>query len=357
MKKTGSKNLKIIAATSMAIFSLFACFSAAYAWFVATRKADNGADSFQVSDVQTSVQELSIHEFLGMTTDDGSSKSYCFNPIPSGFADFSDDPRNPSIVGDLTITLDEYSLDDPNHPVLLLFKVNGGVETITAETLFPFIAMDKPGDDELDSNHIVASYSLLEAKKSSASDGEIFEVTADEHHGGTYEDEETYITTRYQYNAASDEFELVWTDLARFDNAFSSVAQMHSLLFTFDSPFARNGNNFVINTSSDGVSEKTYKHYNETSEQYETLTTDCVPVLSSDCNDSNQSSFTKFNSNNEATFEQIVEVYNGSTSGYTYLGVIIDYFPKAVEYLSSYFLGHHYLNYGLSFDRDWVTKI
>ena len=60
MKKTRSKNLKIIAATSMAIFSLFACFSAAYAWFVTTRKVDNGADDFQVSDLQTSVKELSV---------------------------------------------------------------------------------------------------------------------------------------------------------------------------------------------------------------------------------------------------------------------------------------------------------
>ena len=357
MKKVGNKNVKIIAATSMAIFSLFACFSAAYAWFTAIRNVDNGADQFQVSDVQTSVQELSIHEFLGMSTETGSAKAYCFNPIPTGFADFSNDPQHPSTIGNLSITLDEYSLDDPNHPVLLLFKVSGGVENITAETTFPFIAKDKPGAAVLDDDHIVANYAGLEAKLGTATDGEIFEVTADNHHGGTYEDQTTYITTRYQYNGSTNSFDLIWTDLARFDNAFSSVAQMHSLLFTFDSPFTRNGNNFVINTSSDGVSEKTYKHYNETSEQYETLTTDCVPVLSSDCNDSNQSSFTKFNSNNEATFEQIVEVYNGSTSGYTYLGVIIDYFPKAVEYLSSYFLGHHYLNYGLSFDRDWVTKI
>ena len=47
--KTGQKPLKIIAATSMTIFSLFACFMGTFAWFNAVRAQNSQTDGFSVS--------------------------------------------------------------------------------------------------------------------------------------------------------------------------------------------------------------------------------------------------------------------------------------------------------------------
>ena len=56
------KNLKIIAATAMTIFSLFAATAGAYAWFTSRLNEAAEGDMFEVANVDTSVKEISIQE-------------------------------------------------------------------------------------------------------------------------------------------------------------------------------------------------------------------------------------------------------------------------------------------------------
>lgn len=63
MKKKGTnkKNLKIIAATSMAIFSLFACFYASFAWFMANNQVNNPTDGFDIGTDNSQITTISCY--------------------------------------------------------------------------------------------------------------------------------------------------------------------------------------------------------------------------------------------------------------------------------------------------------
>ena len=79
MKKLNKKALKIVAATSMAVFSLLATMTSAYAWFESIRNEEADNSDFYVKRIDTSINAISIHEFYGETDDDG-VKSFAFNP-------------------------------------------------------------------------------------------------------------------------------------------------------------------------------------------------------------------------------------------------------------------------------------
>ena len=60
-KKSGNKNIKIIAATSMVIFSLFASFSAAFAWFSSVNTIDNSTTGFGVNYDESTITATSVY--------------------------------------------------------------------------------------------------------------------------------------------------------------------------------------------------------------------------------------------------------------------------------------------------------
>ena len=59
----------------------------------------------------------------------------------------------------------------------------------------------------------------------------------------------------------------------------------------------------------------------------------------------------------EIEYQDDDNLYQGSTSGYTHLGIVIDYLPDSLEYIYSFYLGHTFLNAGLGFDCDWSMEI
>lgn len=339
----------------MTIFTLFVAFTGAFAWFVSKTSEDADGEAFEVSKVGTSVQEISIHEFYGTST--GSNPCYGFNPVPAGFVDYSN-PQSPSTTGTLSIELEKYSLEYPNHPILILFKVSGVNQQIDAETSYPFLSQDKPGADSLDGAHTVATYSALPA---SASNGEIFEVTNDEHQNGEYTDSgvRKKVTTRYKYVAAESKYELIWVDLAMFKNPLSSVVQMHSFEFTFTKPFMKSGNSLVVDSSSTALLTKTYTHIVNNVVQTDTDSGIWIPTSKfkdADATNTNMSSFVNIN-HGEATYQPKATLFEGSVGDYTYVGITVDYYSDALVYLFSEFLGHDYLNEDITFKCDWITKV
>ena len=218
---------------------------------------------------------------------------------------------------------------------------------------------DLVGGATLDGSHIVATYSALPG---SASDGEIFEVTNDEHQNGQYVENATTknITTRYKYSSSKGAFELVWVDLAMTNNPLSSVIQTNSFLLEFTKPFKKSGGSFVVDSTSTALAEHSYSHIVDGAPVSGTANGIWLPISDfKGQNDSNtnMASFVTFDNNGNPQYKQDATMFSGEVTGYTYLGITVDYYSTAVEYLSSYFLGHTYLNAGLNFKCDWVTKI
>ena len=359
MKKGISKrNLRIIAATAMTIFSLFTVTIGAFAWFASKLNQAADGDVFEVTFVDTTVQEISIHAFYGTTTEEQEqNRYYGFNPVPVGYINY-ENHTNPTKIGSLSIQLENYLLEDPHHPVLILFKVNGLNQSVIAETEYPFLSKNIVGPETLGSNYIVANYEALLAKQASASDGDIFEVTNDDSQNGVYDDS-TKVKARYQYHASNQTFERVWVDLGSMNNPLSSIIQTHSFEYSFTRPFNVNGETLSINSSSTALSTKTYKH-SLSDEQTQSASGIWIPVRDfkdrKDAN-TNLASFVTIDDEGDATFKNETTLFNGSVENYTYLALVVDYYPDALVYFSSYYMGHEYLNDDVTFKCDWTMKV
>ena len=120
MKRAGKKTLKMIAAISVACFSLVAATTSTLAWFLAINRTNQSNANVEVDDPSDTVSEITFHKYRGLSTD----KYYCFNPTPEATLTISNRvisiDADPSFTG---ITLDTYSAEDRHHPLLMLLKL------------------------------------------------------------------------------------------------------------------------------------------------------------------------------------------------------------------------------------------
>ena len=125
-------NLKIISATSVVLFTLLTVFVGTYTWFQSLNEVRNTGSNMQVEKVEGSVTGYSVHEYYGVTED---ASTWGFNPTPLVTVNFSQGTTQstPLVMG-------EYSLDNPDHPALILFAVEGSYETIVASTESAYLA-------------------------------------------------------------------------------------------------------------------------------------------------------------------------------------------------------------------------
>lgn len=90
--------LKIIAATSMTIFSLACVFVATIAWFSANRAVSGNGNGFEIGNEEGIIESVSLHELKKSATS-GAPKSYSFNREPvvtytAKSGGFTKDPSN-----------------------------------------------------------------------------------------------------------------------------------------------------------------------------------------------------------------------------------------------------------------------
>ena len=383
MKRTGKKTLKILAATSMAIFTLFTAFTSAYAWFMSTMNQEAGNDNFYVKRLDTPVTSISIHEFYGETNDEG-AKSFAFDPV--GVSVYADGSFNNN--ADL-VKLNQYILEKPNHPVLILFKneeVSGFESQINLRTesaylgasddflagktntkaeltalankttngYYRVITDESQGDGKKTylyqyngsslQSMSFATYALLDvaANRVAANNNKYFLVIDDEKHGNT--------ATIYQYKDATASFEMVWCDLGNTQysetNPLSSAVQFHTFTFT--------------DTLANLTETRTVKveTFDDTSLDYTYLDTSksCLAIAESEFTASNKHSFTNFEDEETFEYTKQINVFRGDVTGITYIGIVVDYDKYALEYIFSHNLGNEALNNGLEFKCDWVTE-
>jgi hypothetical protein len=130
MKKTGNKNLKIAAVSSMTIFSLFTVFVATYSWFTAARAVDNNADYFQVVCNSEIVEEIEIHTLVD-TPSGGTDNPYLYDSTAVGTYQF-DDPKTTKLTyhknPDATVGIGTYSLFEREKSLLMLYKFRSDIK-------------------------------------------------------------------------------------------------------------------------------------------------------------------------------------------------------------------------------------
>lgn len=382
-KTISKKTLKIVSATAMAIFSLLATMTSAYAWFISIMNQGAENDNFYVKRLDTPVTAITIHDFYGETTD---GLNFAFNPV--GESVFANGEFNENAP---LVELNEYSLENPNHPVLILFKneETSGLESqINLITDFAFLGAD---DDYI----AAKTKTFSELNGLSKTNGKYYQVTSDESQAGTlnkkivlysytndaltcvtyttysaletnvgfnadnnnnyyrvYADE-THggVSTVYQYKHVTRSFEMVWCDLGNADysqtNPLSSAVQFH--YFTFSDELED-----IISAKNVNV-----ESFNDTTDTYSYTPTnnlDCISIAKSDFTGENKSSFTNFTSEEVFEYSKELNVFSGDVTGVKYIGIVVNYDQLALEYIFSHNLGHDALNAGLDFKCDWITE-
>ena len=380
MKKLSKKTIKIVAATSMAIFSLLATMTSAYAWFQSTLNQNGNNDNFYIKRLDTPVTSITIHEFYG-ETDDENAKSFAFNPVGVSVYNgtFNDGAR--------VVELNKYVLEKPNHPVLILFKneeVTGFESQINLKTDFSYLGADDDFlagktntkeeldalsksqngyylviTDETQSNktHLYqyvsgslqsksfATYADLDtaANRIAANNNKYFLVVDDEEHGD--------IATIYQYKDATSSFDMVWCALGNAYNSetnpLSSAVQFHTFTFTEELEDMVEARDVQVESFDDIGQDYTYNKQ---------TAKNCIAIPTADFTDSKKHSFTNFTDEETFDYSKEINVFRGDVTGVTYIGIVVDYDKYALEYIFSHNLGNEALSAGLDFKCDWITE-
>ena len=367
MKLARGQAKKIIAATSVAIFSLATAFLGAFAWFAAKMNSDNTSDNFEVTNLSGSALSISLHKWYGEAT--SNTNIWGFNPTPETIVDFEGNSSNRFVF-----EMEEYELLDQDHPVLFLIQVNGNHEVIKATTDCCFVAstpteikktfatyasLSGTGlssgnyvlveqDENYDSTNkpttlrryngssfasvTYATKTALDAAlaadtgHSTFTDGACFGVVSDNEHNNS--------TTVYKYDLASNKLSMIYFALEAEHNPLSSAVKFNSLSFTYD--------------------PKSSQTQSYSFDEYGTQT--CIPVNKTTLGET--VSFVTVNNNTgTSTFENEINIFNDDIEGTKFIGIVMNYNPAALEYICSYFLGNSLLEGNLGFSCDWNLAV
>lgn len=317
MKIVGKKNIKIIAATSMAIFSLLACFSATYAWFTAMRQVSKDADDFAVVVKTGKLKNIYFHKFASKTIDPNTleASSFTFNSAYDGKISYDWDTNEAHYDGDTSIDLPDYSPLDPAHPLLMVFELDQEYSLTDAGE----ILISAKTDVEF----------FLGARTSTNAPAYNLKTTGVYH---SEENAEDPTKTDYYY-ALSSVVNFYCTDSA--SELYNKVENENTTLINTTYTVAN------LRSRDDSIAAK------------QDDPTAVVPDLS----------FTNVNNANDTiSFNQEPSIYTSlANTSVRYISIIIDYYADAVEYIYSTYLGNEILETEflseLHFLCDWGLEV
>ena len=272
-----SKNVRILSATVVVIFTLLASFSGTFAWFQAQRTISTSTNAFEVVNQGESVAGLSFHAYTGTVTSN-TVEYYTFDPQPAGQFEYQDgelkpvDEENPFVL-----TMNDYTLESPHQPILIL------------------IALSNSGSSYVSFNN-----------------------------------SSVYPTTNNSLKGAD-----------QGDNPLSSIVEFYTFTYSSDENDTTHILNRVVN---DHFALPTSEFIKESDEEHGI--------------ESNWNSFAKFKTNGDYNgFGSEAVLYNGSTAGLSYIGIVVDYYSDSLEWISSFYLGDERLEEKLTFACDWWMNL
>ena len=294
-KKTNRTLLKLVAATSVTIFSLLAVFTGSLAWFQTIKQQRDDASTLKVKDVSGKFKQMTFHTLAenGKTVSTNESQcSFKFNKTPVGTISYNWSTKQFNPTGTTSITLQPYETLDRYQPMLLLVELQEEYEDLQAGDL-------------------------------------LISATADHVEGKGFIGARDETTNEPLYDLSSSDIYTVNNNVKYY--WLSSVIRF----------FSKSFNNSTFTTFS---SAATYDF---------TLG-----------NMDNQAHFVNIDSSDEtSSFTESIDIYSSpASSSVKYIAVIIDYFPDAVEFIYSTFLGDATLesaeyDYELNFLCDWNMEV
>jgi hypothetical protein len=288
-KLSQDKHIKIVAATSMTLFSLLTVFSACIAWFGMNKEVGASGQNIVVSRLNGKLASIDFFSFDDVITDPNGITGYKFFPDEIGNITFNYLEDSITVSDDTAISLERYTPLQKEHPLLLIFNLT---------EQFDF----QPNQFRIEA--ITDRTTFLGAKNEDGTP--LFGLT----------NESSYL----RYNPT----------LPRYYYPLSSVAKfMYQELSTADY------NTLMQGTTLDLLFENT-----TTNENFVTITS----------------------GTEESDFNSNPELYVSSEGSVAHIALIIDYFPDAIEYIYTTYLGDDDLEGNifqseLYFECDWTFEV
>ena len=317
MKQIGRKNMKIIAATAMTIFSLFAATVGAFAWFAGRLQQANQTDDFKVTVTDGRLKNIYFHKSTSKTIDDVTRKPTAYTFSPSYCGKISYDWVNDQAVysGDAKVAMEDYSPLDFSQPILLVFELKEAYDLTYAGEL------------------------SIEA----TTDVEGFLGARDDANAPVY----GLTTNGYYYTEPNPE------DSSKTDYyyALSSVVDFLCNDSGNELYNKNNGENTTLINTTYQVSNLRTREQSKAAKEADPDAV--VPDLA----------FTSINNDtDETSFKQDPSIYKSqANTTVRYISVIIDYYSDALDYIYSTYLGDRTLedvfDSHLEFLCDWGLEV
>ena len=299
-KKSGNKNLKIAAATAMAIFSLFSVFSATYAWFVAKRKVKNTNDNFDVNPTSGMFYKMTIHDCVNI-----GNNLYQFDSDPEEtitVVDWKTKQVNKTFKNGNSFAMGTYDYLEKSHPILMLIQL---------------------GDNDMTTGYAATEDKPISAKAKSKTSY----FVGDMQPGRTIYSEEDIDPN------------------AGHINPLSSVVSYKSTYFASDSAL------------SSILVDNGYSHGGHDYDTYNFTISSLTNTSGSFTEFNNDDTYRTYNSDRTVFTTSSFDYSSVDSSDVRYIAVVFDYYEAAVEAIYSAFIGDSVLDDVLIFNCDWTMEI
>ena len=319
MKKAGNKNLKIIAATSMAIFSLMTTFTAAFAWFMSTR--ETGEMPTDNIAVETKIGALESITFHPLVEDGVSENQFSFqqNYIGKITYQWKSDTQTyvPTAQGNTTITLGQYTPLEQEQPLLIMVNLNEERQYYA---------------DELNINASAAVDGYLGERDGFAP---IYHLSGNQYDNNDNPNpmirkkaqNNTYFPLSSVVKFYCSELTGIGSQNGKSIDTVTNGTTSYDFIFKGNNADLKNGNNFVTVNDEDTINNN--ENNNEEVEETE--------------------------------FNQNISIYSSTSTYIKHIALVVDYYPEAIEYIYQTFMGDDTLedtfNGILRFICDWTLEI
>ena len=322
--------LKIIAATSVSLFSLLTVFSAAIAWFSMNKEVNNDGANAKIGRLNGHLQNVYIHSF---NTANSNLTAYSFNktPIASFTYSWADrrmvaDQGNPSSwnMGDFT------SLDK-DHPLLMLFAFDKDYVSTSV------------GDMFIRGNTTVGGDSLVTTTVNGS-----LETSGGGFLGARNAEGAPFYTLPQTLVKDADHPERI---LLKRDPVYNDQGQQA----TYQDGTLKYNDYYALSSVA------TFKNKTLSNSQYQTLSSGTYLSFTRSELESDESFTTINNATDKYVFNQNPYLFKSNgTETIKYIALIVEYSPEAIGYIYSTYLGDSGLNkYDslLRFNCDWSLEV